>query len=274
MTTNGLTSNGRLIGAATLLFAAGAALAADVTGTLINNDNKSFQGVIKWRVASKAYVVTTSAGGRAIELEVPPAQVKELAINEPAGFKEALKAVQEGRAQQAIPVLERISQDYVMLQWDEPATRGLAEAYLADGKKAEALRACEKVIAVKPEAAYTGAMAPLYWQALLKSDRGAKLEDLLEQAIKNGAQEDVASALTMRGDILAAKADFKGALKDGYLRVVTLFRAVKAAQPEALFKAAKAFDQLNQPQRAEMMRKQLLTEYAASEWARQVKGGS
>jgi tetratricopeptide (TPR) repeat protein len=161
-----------------------------------------------------------------------------------------------------------------MLQWDEPATRALAAAYLADNKSADALRVCDKVIAAKPEAAYTGEIAPIYWQALLKAGRGAKLEDLLEQAIKTGTPEATAPALIMRGDALFAKGDFKGALKDGYLRVVTLFRSVRSAQPEALFKAAKAFDQLNQPSRAESFRKQLLTDFGSSDWARQVKGGA
>lgn len=253
----------------TLLFAAGAAQALDVTGSLVTKDDKPFTGVIKWRGASRVYVI--SAGKT--DLEFAPAQIKELSIPEPAGYKDAVKAVQEGHPQQAIPVLERIAQDYVMLQWDEPATRALAEACMNSGDIPGALRACDKVISAKPEAAYAGEMAPLYWQALLKSGKASKLDDLLDQAIKTGGSEATAAALIMRGDILSGKADFKAALKDGYLRVITLYRTVRTAQPEALFKAAKAFDQLNQATRAETMRKQLLTEFGSSDWARQIKGG-
>ena len=255
---------------ATLFLAAGAAQALDVTGSLVTKDEKSFTGVIKWKGGTvRVYVVTAGK----IDVEFSREQIKELSIPEPAGYKEAVKAVQEGHPQQAIPVLDRIAQDYVMLQWDEPATRVLAEAYLGSGDTAGALRACEKVIAAKPEAAYSGEMAPLYWQALLKSGKTSKLEDLLEQAIKSGSEEATASALIMRGDALSAKGDFKAALKDGYLRVITLYRAVRPAQPEALFKAAKALDQMNQAPRAETMRKQLLTEFGSSDWALQVKGG-
>lgn len=271
MTTNGnLTTFRRACLTAALLLAAGAAQALDVTGSFVTKDEKSFTGVIKWRGASRVYVISANK----IDVEFPPAQIKEMTIPEPAGFKDAVKAVQEGRPQQAIPVLERIAQDYVMLQWDEPATRALAEAYLNSGDTAGALRACDKVIAAKPEAAYAGTMAPLYWQTLLKSGRAAKLEDLLDLAIKTGSEEATASALIMRGDIYTGKGDFKAALKDGYLRVITLFRSVRSAQAEALFKAAKSFDQLNQPSRAEVMRKQLLSEFSSSDWARQVKGGS
>ena len=270
MTTNGMPISLCRTGITAALFlAVCTAQAIDVTGSIVTKDEKQFNGVIKWRGASRVYVISTGK----TDLELAPAQIKEMNIPEPAGYRDAIKAIQEGRPQQAIPALERIAQDYVMLQWDEPVTRALAEAYLGKGDLPGALKACDKVINAKPEAAYTGAMAPLYWQVLLKSDKTSKLEDLLEQAIKTSDAETTASALIMRGDMLTAKGDFKTALKDGYLRVITLFRAVRAVQPEALFKAAKAFDQMNQPGRAETMRKQLLTEFGGSEWAAQIKGG-
>jgi predicted negative regulator of RcsB-dependent stress response len=271
MTTNCLKFYGlRVCATAAFLLAAGGAQAIDVKGSLITTDEKTFTGVLKWKASSRVYVVSTGK----MDLEFAPAQVKDISVPEPAGYRDAVKSVQEGRPQQAIPVLERISQEYLMLQWDEPATRALAEACLASGDAAGALRACEKVIAAKAEAGYSGEMAPLYWQALLKLGKTTKLDELLEQAIKTGVPESTAFALIMRGDILVAKGDFKGALKDGYLRVIALFRAVRTAQPEALFKAAKAFDQLNQATRAETMRKQLLLEYKDSDWARQIKGNS
>ena len=255
---------------AALLVMACTAQAVDVTGTLVTKEEKSFSGVIKWKAAQRGYVV--SAGNR--DMEFTLAQIKELTIPEPTGFRDAVKAIQEGRPQQAIPVLERIVQSYVMLQWDEPAARALAEACLNTGDTAGAMRVCEKVIVVKAEAAYTGEMAPIYWQTLLKAGKASKLDDLLDQAIKTGNPNDMACALIMRGDILSGKGDFKVALKDGYLRVITLFRAIRSVQPEALFKAAKAFDQINQVARAETMRKQLLIEFGSSDWARQLKGGT
>ena len=58
--------------------------------------------------------------------------------------------------------------------------------------------------------------------------------------------------------------------KDGYLRVVILYENVKEIQPEALYKAAKAFDALNQNANAERMRTKLRTKYAQSEYARKL----
>ena len=264
----------RVLPAAFLLLAVTAARAFDVTGAIVTKDDKRFEGKIVYKALANVYIVSQSRGtAGTVDVEISPAQVKEKIIPEPAGLREAVKAVQDGKIQQAIPVLEGVMQNYVMLQWDDIAGRWLAEAYTKDGKPAEAIRACEKVIAANPEAAYKGEMAPLYWQALRKIGRTAKLDDLLDQAVKSGSPEAAAFALIVRGDMLVDKGDNKAALKDGYLRVVTLFRSVRAAQPEALFKAAKAFEQINQGSRAEDMRKRLLSDYGSSTWAAQVRGG-
>ena len=74
----------------------------------------------------------------------------------------------------------------------------------------------------------------------------------------------------MRGVMLMEKRETLGALKDGYLRVVILYENVKEIQPEALYKAAKAFDALNQNANAERMRTKLRTKYAQSEYARKL----
>ena len=79
----------------------------------------------------------------------------------------------------------------------------------------------------------------------------------------------------MRGDI-AMKAGngsndaCKKALIDGYLRVVYLYKDAEIAdrlQPEALYKAARCFDKLNQSGRADTMRTELKRTYANSPWA-------
>jgi tetratricopeptide (TPR) repeat protein len=264
----------RALPAILLLLAAGAVRAQDVMGAIVTRDDKRFEGKIVYRAVANVYVVSQSRGsGATVDVEISPAQVKDLVIPEPPGLREAVKAVQDGKTAQAIPVMEAVSQKYAMLRWDDIAGRWLAEAYMKEGKAAETVRACDRVIAANKEAAYKGEMAPLYWQALRKVQRTAKLEDLLDQAVKSGSAEAAAFALIVRGDLLTDKGDNKAALKDGYLRVVTLFRAVRTAQAEALFKAAKAFEQINQGSRAEEMRKRLLTDFGTSTWAQQVKGG-
>ena len=189
---------------------------------------------------------------------------------QPRELNPAIQAVRSGNPAAAIPVLEKIMTAYAMLQWDEVAARALAEAQMLNNNPAGAVKACEVVIATKPEAAYMGDLAVMYWQALLKANRSAKLEELLDQAIKKGGREASASALVLRGDLLMARKQPRDALKDGYLRVVVLYENVRAVQPEALFKAAKAFEALQQNPNAEKMRTMLRTKFPSSEFAKQL----
>jgi TolA-binding protein len=75
----------------------------------------------------------------------------------------------------------------------------------------------------------------------------------------------------MRGDLGLATGDTadnaKKALRDGYLRVITLYKTEAEAQPEALFKAAKCFEKVGQSGRADQMRSELKKNFAGSEWA-------
>lgn len=242
---------------------------AQVAGSVITTENKTMSGAIKWKVREKVYAVTTA---NKVEIELAPASISEFQIPKPKELDAAIASVQQGNAAAAIPVLEKIANDYLMLQWDGIATRLLADAYVMAGELEKAIRVCEKVISSNPEAAYLGEMAPAYWQALLKASRTSKVEDLLGKAIKSGNREASAFALNMRGDVILASGDTKEAtkkaLRDGYLRVVALYKSEKAAQPEALYKAAKCFEKLGQSTRAEQMRSTLKSEYGTSEWAR------
>ena len=57
------------------------------------------------------------------------------------------------------------------------------------------------------------------------------------------------------------------ALRDGYLRVVLLYRSEKEVLPEALYKAGKCFEKAGQASRAEQMRNELKKDFSASPWA-------
>jgi len=63
----------------------------------------------------------------------------------------------------------------------------------------------------------------------------------------------------------------KEALLDGYLRAILLFQDVGLVQPEALYKAIKAHEALNEAQFAERWRRRLLASYASSEFATKLK---
>jgi len=259
----------RRVALAVTVLTAGAAW-AQITGVITTMENRTIEGSIKWKPSTKAYAITAKGGN--VELEMVPSSVKELQIPKPKELDAAIANVQSGSAAAAIPVLEKIANDYLMLQWDAVATRLLADAYVKAGEPEKAIRVCEKVIGTDPEKAYLGEMAPSYWQALLKAGRTSKVEDLLAKAVKSGDREASAFALVMRGDLILATGETneiaKKALRDGFLRVVTLYKSVRTVQPEALYKAAKCFDKVGQSARADQMRTALKSEFGASEWAR------
>ena len=258
-----------VVAVALALFTAGAAR-AQVEGVITTPEGRKIEGSIKWKAREKVYAITQK--GKNVELEMAPSTIGDIQIARPKELDAAMASVQQGNASLAVPVLEKIANDYLMLQWDAVATRLLADAHVKAGDADKAVKVCEKVIAGNPEAAYLGEMAPAYWQALLKLDRASKVEDLLAKAIKSGDRGASAAALTMRGDVILAAGDTnetaKKALRDGYLRVVTLYKSERAALPEALYKAAKCFEKLGQSARADQMRSALKSEFAASEWAR------
>lgn len=239
----------------------------EVQGTIINTEGKPFTGVIKWKSQSKAYAVTANN----MDLEVPLASVAELQIPKPKDLDAAEKHISAGNAALAVPLLEKITKDYFMLKWDKPAIRLLADANLKAGETEKAIKTCEAVISADPPAAYLGEIAPIYWQALLKAGRNAKVEELVNKAIKSGDRLASAFALIMRGDLILATGETpdnaKKALRDGYLRVIALYKSEAEAQPEALFKAAKCFEKAGQSGRADQMRTELKRSFASSPWA-------
>ncbi|MBP5228028.1 MAG: tetratricopeptide repeat protein [Kiritimatiellae bacterium] len=251
------------------LFTAGAAM-AQIQATIITPEGRRIEGSVRWKPGEKKYAVTQK--GKNVEMAMDPANVKDIEVARPNELVAAIDKVRQGDAASAIPMLEKVAKDYLMLKWDRVATRYLAEANLKDGNYEKAISVCETIIRSDPKAAYLGDMAPCYWQALLKKGKTSTVEDLLAQAIKSGDRAASAYAQIMRGDVILLGGDTadnaKKALRDGYLRVITLYKAVRDAQPEALYKAAKCFDKLGQSSRADQMRTQLKSEFAASEWAK------
>lgn len=254
---------------AVILAAAAASVFAEVPGriTKAGDNGQTIVGNILWKPMAKKYIVTQKNG---VEVEIPYDQVAKVETQRPKELEGAVKAVKDGKYAAAIPVLEKIAKDYAMLQWDEPASRYLAEAYVAVDRSADAVKVCEQVISLRPEAAYMGEMAMSYWTALLKTGKTAKLDDLVDKAARSGERVVAARALIMRGDILAAKKQYKEALEDGYLRVIVLYKNIKEVQPEAIYKAMQAFEAIQQVPHAEKMRGLLRSDYPSSDYAKKL----
>jgi hypothetical protein len=199
----------------------------------------------------------------------------EIKVPKPRDLTTAENQIRDGQAPSAIPTPKKLAADYLMLTWDRPATRLLAEAHLKANEPEEAVKVCETVIRSDQSAAYLGELAPTYWQALLKTGKNSKVEDLMAQAIKSGDRTASAFALIMRGNMIIEAGDTaenaKKALKDGYLRVVTLYNTAsgpeRSARPEALYRAAKCFEKIGQTQRADGLRSELKKDFAGTEWA-------
>ena len=229
-----------------------------IQGT-VSTEAETFAGDVKWHARDKKYVVEKGK----ITKEFKLADVTAVDVAKPAGFDKAVQQVQDGSGAAAIPVLSKIVADYRMLKWDRPAGRYLALAYLDSGNAQKAYDACQPIVAEDKAAAYTGDLAPAYWQAMLKLGKSEQLEGLLKKAAASGDRPSSAAALVMRGDIIVAASndrpdELRRALYDGYLRVVLMYQDAPCARErgEACLKAAQCFDKLGQSGRAEQLRAQ------------------
>ena len=244
-----------------LLAATAGAASTKPTGTILQvGGDKPITGEIQWSNRDKGYRVTIAMpGGKGTSTTTISADnVQSLKMDKPAGYDALVKQVEAGKGAQAIAGLEKIADAYEHLQYDVMATRWLAVAYLAQGKARDAVSACEKVIRNNPDAAYSGEMAPAYWEALRKTNSGNKLQGLLDKAIASG-DTSAAAALVARGDAAlgaddaaaSTAANCQIALRDGYLRVILLYADPSSeAYPEALYKGAQAFKKMGQASRA------------------------
>jgi len=260
-----------LITACALLIMGGAdVMAQAIRGTIINKNDGRITGDLLWQEGSRQYLVTR----RGVAVPVALRDVKRVIVARPAELTAAAREVHVGhvgRVDKAIPVLKKIMQKYRMMEHDLEAAAWLAEAYLKKKDAREAKRLCESVIRADPDRAYRGRLAGVYADALLALKEFSKLRKVLDKVVKTGSRQGTAIAQVKRGDIYKQQGNTEKALVDGYLRTVVLFKAIKGIRPEALFKAAKAFEELGEQQYAERMRKLLLEEFPNDKYAAKIK---
>ena len=242
--------------ALTILAAVAATNLWAIQGSL-STETETVSGDIKWHAREKKYIIEKGK----VTKEFPLDDVTSLDIPKPAGFDKAVAQVDEGKGAAAVPVLTKIVEDYRMLQWDKPAGRYLAFAYLAADNAKKAYEIASAVVADDKRAAYTGDIAPAYWQAMLKLGKTQQLLPLLKKAATSGDRVASAEAVLMRGDIILAEggdaaAVYRQALSDSYLRVALMYndKACRDVCVAAKIKAAKCFDKLGMAARAEQFR--------------------
>ncbi len=243
-----------------LLAMAGSSYA--IQGIIVKSaDGSRIKGDIRWQQSRKQYLVSTADG---ITMTFTPEQVKNVYVPKPAGFDKAVKDVEAGRYSSALPVLQKIMNDYKMMGWDVKATRYAAAAELGTKNPKKAVMLCENLIKINPKVAYQGDIAEIYWQALAESGRTVKLEKVMTKAIKEGHRDLLPLVQIRRADIDMKNGKYKDALVNGYLRTAYFFKNNKKYAPEAIYKAMLCFQQLNEPNNVEKMRQMLMTEYPDS----------
>lgn len=224
-------------------------------------DGKRIEGSAVRVNAGGDYVIKTSAGDRTF----PAKQVSEAVADKPAEYDKAMSLVKGEKYDEAISVLEGIARKNRKVGWDDQANKVLAQIFLEqnEGDKAyDSFRKMSPKFRMRPD------VRPLYWKTLLATDNITDLEKDLDAAIKNGADRGAAArAQTMRGDVKMKRNQVEKAVLD-YLRTVILFEAEKDAQPEALFKAASALQQLRDNKADDLFEK-LKKEYPSSSYASQ-----
>lgn len=250
-----------------LLLAGGGVMAQGIKGTIVKKDGGRATGEITWREGSQQYLIRIGS----VAVPVAGHLVDRVIVPRPPALTSAAREVHAGRPDKAIPTLKEIMRTYRMMEHDLEAAAWLAEAYLKQNNPREAKRLCEDIIRTDEERAYRGRLAGVYADALLATKEFSKLRGVLDKVIKTGSRQGAAIAQVKRGDIYKQHGDTEKALVDGYLRTVVLYKAVKDVRPEALYKAAKAFEELGEQPYAERMRKLLLEEFPNDQYAEKIK---
>jgi len=248
-----------------VVFAAGAAVADRV----FMKDGSVLEAVsVRYRASSQEYIVQTQQA----TLPIPASRVDRVEVPKPPALDQAMADIRAGKYDAAIPVLEKIVQDYQRLEWDNQARDGLGMAYLGKRDFRKALAMYREMMEGMPAERIPLAVRRRYWQALQGAEQYALLKRELDEAIAKAPRDVAAMAQLMRGDMYAAQGQKNEALLD-YLRTVILYEKEKENRPEALFKAARMLEELRDPRAADL-RKMLTNEFPNHPYARQATAGS
>ena len=261
--------------AALVALGAAPAVFGNVPAKVEMTNGQVYECKIRWMPASKKYAITRAAGagGAAVEQQVSPSAIVRKQIAPPAGWRELLQQASKS-PDAAMPRLLQLVDEYKMLDYDEQAAYVIGQIYLKRNKYDDFIKVAEKVVQDNPAAASVSVMAPLYWTSLIETGKtaGGRLEKMLDGAVASAPAGVAAKALVARGDLLKKAGRTRDALKDGYLRAVFMYGREKEAHAEALYKAAVAFDELQQAPYADKMRQKLLSLYKDSPYAQKLRG--
>ena len=232
-----------------------------VPGTIKPASGEAQKGDIKWNSRSRTYSIEIKKGAGTASAEHSIDAIESLDIVKPASFDKLVEMVEKGQGASAERGLSDIVKNYKMLVWDRPAASALITVYVQTKRAQKAYELGQTLIAEDKTAAYKGAMAPSYWQALLDLNKKLPLENCLKLAATQGDRVSSAEATLMRGDIImhdgaGTPEACRKALKDSYLRVALMYndKPCVAQRRKAMLKCAEAFEKLGDAEKAQRMR--------------------
>jgi tetratricopeptide (TPR) repeat protein len=240
---------------------------AQHAATVYMKNGSVAEGTVRYLPSSREYEIDNNK----IKQKVRLAQVDRVVLKQqPAGLQQAVAAVNRGDYTPT-QLLAQIVSAYPMMGPDVQAGQALAVAYLRTNRAKEALKVCEDLLKNNPDSLKSGAFASVYSEILLAEGRIPALRGILRTMVETGSRDVAAVAQVRRGDLEMHEKKPREALLDGYLRTILLFKDVTFIQPEALYKAIKAHEALNEVQYAERWRKQLLGQFGTSEFAAKLR---
>jgi tetratricopeptide (TPR) repeat protein len=167
------------------------------------------------------------------------------------------------------------------LEWDAHAASVLAEGYIRQKKGVEANQTIKTIVdrylkVMKTETEVWDRFPKLEsisWRAqTLQGSKHDELEDVLSKVISDAKnRERAAFAQMVRGDLRLEQKRAKEAVLD-YLRTVYFFAGMEDVHPEAIYKAGKAFEAMQNTKRAAEFFNRLTSEYPESSYAAEVAG--
>jgi tetratricopeptide (TPR) repeat protein len=246
-----------------LVLVSGLALSARASSIVMKNGRTVTGKSIEWREDTRDYLVINEGASMPVHED----QVSKINVDKPAELDKAKSLVATRQYAQAIPLLEGLIRKYKKLSWDVDAMKLLAQSHVEmnDAKKAaSAIDALAKAGGTLPPA-----LQLMYWQSLQKSGDTKRLVQELERAMGSGIPDFAATAYLTRANLYLQEGNQDAALSD-FLKITTILKDAKAAQPEALYQAAELLDKAKDPRAAEL-RKILLQDFKTSEWAGKVK---
>jgi outer membrane protein assembly factor BamD (BamD/ComL family) len=231
---------------------------------LILKGDRKVEGTSISVSARGQYIIEMATGRQSYDA----GQVLRAEADKPAQYDRAMQFVGARKYDQALPLFQEIVESYKRLTWDNQANMMIARIYTRTGKPKDAVALftdLPKSFFDQPDVRFD------YWQAMVGAGEFEVLEKDLDDAVATGDRELAARAQIVRGDIKLKRAQFEPAAID-YLRTVVLYKAIEEVQPEALYKAIQALEELRDGRTSDL-KERLLKNYPESEYARRLQQG-